>query len=240
MRPGGRGARPAGGSGRVRRWAPAAALALAGAVLAGTGVVLLASPPALRVAVAAPASGTGARTVAAPATPAPAGVGADPSPAGPGTPAPAVPATPVAAPTRLSLPDLGLGADVLPVGIDGGGALEVPADPRVAGWWSSGAVPGSPLGSTVVAAHVDAQGVGPGPLAAVLRAPVGTRVEVTTADGTTVRYAIAEIRSYPKSGGLPAELFAVDGPPRLVLITCSGAFRDGHYADNAVVIAAPA
>ncbi|NHT19535.1 class F sortase, partial [Cellulomonas sp. IC4_254] len=145
----------------------------------------------------------------------------------------------VAAPTRLTVPDLGVAVDVVPVGTDDVGALEVPADPRVAGWWSSGAVPGAPEGSTVVAAHVDAEGVGAGPMAAVLRAAVGTRVEVTTTAGTVVRYAVAEVRSYPKSSGLPAGLFAVGGPSRLVVITCSGAFRSGHYADNAVVVATP-
>lgn len=128
---------------------------------------------------------------------------------------------------------------MVPVGVDDVGALEVPADPRVAGWWSSGAVPGASQGTTVLAAHVDAEGVGAGPLAEVLRAPGGTTVEVTTAAGATVRYAVAEVRSYPKAGGLPPDLFAADGPPRLVLITCSGAFVDGHYADNAVVVATP-
>lgn len=91
----------------------------------------------------------------------------------------------------------------------------------------------------MVAAHVDAEGVGAGPLATLLRAPVGTTVEVTTSAGEVVRYAVSEVRSYPKSSGLPAGLFAVDGPPRLVVITCSGTFRAGHYTDNAVVIATP-
>ncbi len=209
-------------------------------MLAGAGVAVLVSPPALRVAVAAPASGTEAR----PAAGSPSGTQVvprpEPLPGGAGAPAAITAPDPVAAPTRLSVPDLGIAVDVVPVGVDGDGALEVPPDPRVAGWWSSGAVPDSPQGSTVIAAHVDAAGVGPGPLAAVLRAPVGTAVEVATEGGATARYTVAEIRSYPKAGGLPEELFAVGGPARLVLITCSGTFRDGHYSDNAVIIAAPA
>jgi hypothetical protein len=44
-----------------------------------------------------------------------------------------------------------------------------------------------PQASTVIAACVDAAGVGPGPLAAVPRAPVGTAVEVATEDGATAR-----------------------------------------------------
>ncbi|GIG37946.1 class F sortase [Cellulomonas pakistanensis] len=235
------------GHGRARRWAPVAALAVAGVLSAGAGVAVLASPPALRVAAAAPvvdepdAPGAGSPTPAA----TPAGeptAPVDARPVAPGAspvaqPAPALGRSAVAAPARLAVPDLDLAADVVPVGVDDGGALEVPADPRVVGWWSSGAVPGAPQGSTVLAAHVDAAGVGAGPLAEVLRAPVGTTVEVATTDGSTVRYAVTEVRSYPKQGGLPPDLFAVDGPPRLVLITCSGAFVDGRYTDNAVVVA---
>jgi hypothetical protein len=41
---------------------------------------------------------------------------------------------------------------------------------------------------------------------------------------------------------LPPEVFAAGGPPRLVLITCGGAFDRStrHYADNVVVFADPA
>jgi hypothetical protein len=169
--------------------------------------------------------------------------------AAPITPAPAVAAPagvpvaePVAAPVRLTVPDARVAADVVPVGVAASGALQLPDDPRVVGWWSSGAVPGADEGSTVLAAHVDAAGVGAGPMSRVLRVPVGTSVEVTTADGATLGYVVVERRSYAKSGGLPADLFRADGPPRLVLITCGGAFdaASGRYADNVVVLAAPA
>jgi hypothetical protein len=229
-------------SGAGRR-APVAALAVAGLLTASGGVVLLATPPALHVAAAWVPSGAGA---AAPA-PAP-GSSPTSTPAPPGAPpavppavAAAVPAA-VAAPARLDVPDLGLEVPVVPVGVDDAGALDVPADPRVAGWWSSGAVPGAAQGSTVLAAHVDAAGVGAGPLSRLLRAPLGTVVEIGTTDGSTLRYALTERRSHAKDAGLPAELFRADGPPRLVVITCGGAFdaAAGRYADNVVLIASPA
>lgn len=219
-----------------RRRAPATALAVAGVLAASGGAVLLTAPPTLHVAAAA-----------APTGPAPAGPGGTPSAPAPDAPAAVPPAAApstdaVAAPARLDVPDLGTGLDVVPVGVDDSGALQVPADPRVAGWWSSGAVPGAAQGSTVLAAHVDAAGVGAGPLSRLLRAPLGTVLDVVTADGTTVRYAVTERRTYAKDAGLPAELFRADGPARLVVITCSGAFdtTTGRYADNAVVIATPA
>lgn len=233
---------------RVRRLVPAV-LGAAGLVAATAGAVLLQQPPVLDVAdvggtVAAPAPDGSVPAAPAPAAPDPAA----PAPAAPaappaGVPAPPAPppATAVAAPVHLAVPDADVAADVVPVGVEASGALEVPPDPRVVGWWSSGAVPGATQGSTVLAAHVDAAGTGAGPMSRVLRVPPGTVVEVTTADGSTLRYAVAERRSYDKSEGLPADLFRVDGPPRLVLVTCGGAFdaATGRYAENAVVVAVP-
>jgi hypothetical protein len=222
---------------RARRLLPTA-LAVAGVIAGAAGAALVAEPPVLEVAEAhaAPADAGAAPgdAGAAPATPRPAVAG----PAA--VPVPGV--TAVAAPVRVTVPDVAVAAEVVPVGVDESGALELPDDPRVLGWWSSGAVPGAGEGSTVLAAHVDAAGVGAGPMSRVLRAPLGTPVEVTTADGATVRYTVVERRSYTKADGLPAELFRADGPPRLVLITCGGAFdaASGRYADNVVVVAAPA
>jgi hypothetical protein len=219
---------------RARRLLPTA-LVVVGAVAVAAGAALVAEPAALEVADAhAAPQDAGAVPVgsAAPATSAPAVGG----PAG--IPLPEV--TAVAAPVRVAVADAGVTAEIVPVGVQDSGALRLPDDPRVVGWWSSGAVPG-PEGSTVLAAHVDAAGTGAGPMSRVLRVPVGTLVEVTTDDGATVRYTVVERRSYAKADGLPAELFRADGPPRLVLITCGGAFdaASGRYADNVVVVAAP-
>ena len=219
------------------RGAPVAALAVAGVLTASGGVVLLATPPVLHVAAASVPSGAGAAASAPGSSP-------TSTPAPPGAQPAVPPAVPpaVAAPARLDVPDLGLEVPVVPVGVDDAGALDVPADPSVAGWWSSGAVPGAAQGSTVLAAHVDAAGVGAGPLSRLLRAPLGTVVEVGTTDGSTLHYALTERRSHAKDAGLPAELFRADGPPRLVVITCGGAFdaAAGRYADNVVLIASPA
>lgn len=220
-----------------RRRAAAVALGVAGVLAVAGGAVLLGRPPELAVA-ATPVAPTASPPAASPpgtGVVPPAGTGAAPSAA----PAPAVA---VAAPVRLAVPDLGIAADVVPSGVAGDGALVLPEDPGVLGWWSSGAVPGAAAGGTVLAAHVDAAGFGAGPMSRLLTAPVGTSVEVTAADGAVLRYTLAERRTYGKDDGLPRELFRVDGPPRLVLITCAGRFdaATGHYAQNAVLVAVPA
>jgi sortase (surface protein transpeptidase) len=108
----------------------------------------------------------------------------------------------------------------------------------VLGWYAAGAVPGGPAGTAVIAGHVDSARYGAGPLRGLLDVQEGDIVEVTDAGGAVHRYAVASRTSIAKPG-LQPELFRVDGPARLALITCGGAFdrRTGNYADNVVVLA---
>jgi hypothetical protein len=140
----------------------------------------------------------------------------------------------------MAVADLGLTADVVPVLVTGSGALALPEDPRVLGWWAGGPRPGAAQGAVVLAGHVDAVGFGAGPLAALLRAPLGTRVEVVDGDGSARAYVLAERRVTPKDA-LPADVFDAGGPPRLVVVTCGGPFdrATGHYRDNVVLVATP-
>ena len=68
----------------------------------------------------------------------------------------------------------------------------------------------------------------------------GERVTITQPH-RRIRYRVTGVRSYPKRIGLPADIFAAGGRPRLVLITCGGAFdaATGNYVDNLVAYAVP-
>jgi sortase (surface protein transpeptidase) len=73
------------------------------------------------------------------------------------------------------------------------------------------------------------------------RVGVGDRVTVTTVDGDDVAYRVVGKETIVKQR-LPVErLFARDGLPRLVLITCGGPFVPelSSYRDNLVVVAVP-
>jgi hypothetical protein len=183
------------------------------------GGVLLASGPSAPAA----AASVGSVPPAVPDVPALPGRSATP------TPSP---------PTAIRIPALGVRAAVVPV-LAPGGALDVPADPQVIGWWSAGPRPGSAAGTVVLAGHVDTAERGLGAFAALLRAEPGTRIEVV-AGPATVRYVVAARVRYPKST-LPPDVLASYGRPRLALLTCGGAFveRTRHYTDNIVVIGLP-
>jgi LPXTG-site transpeptidase (sortase) family protein len=157
-------------------------------------------------------------------------------------PAPVTPDVPVGGPepTALTIEALGVsGAPVRPVGVEpAGGAMEIPPVDEV-GWYRYGARPGDP-GSTVLAAHVAYDGVD-GVFRRLADLGAGDRVTVALSDGSTQAFVVTDVALYPKSE-LPAAVWARDGDPQLVLITCGGEFdaEARSYEDNVVVFARPA
>lgn len=210
----------------------AAALWLTGAGLNADAVPMspAASPvvsPAVTSAAAEPA-----RPLVAPA--------ATDTPGTPGTPAFSVPSPAVAGapPVELRLPGRTVRVD--PVGVAADGSIDVPDDPSRAGWLATGAAPADPAGSTVLVGHLDSATQGIGAFAALLDLPANTSLTVVDSEGAMHRYRVLSRQQLVKAD-LPATLFARDGSPRLVLITCGGAFDRAthHYDDNVVVTAVP-
>ena len=147
----------------------------------------------------------------------------------------------VPAPVRLEVPTVDLAMPVDPVGVDDAGAMALPPDAGRAGWFRFGPAPGSAAGTTVIAAHVDSRRSGIGPFAQLRRVRPGDPVEVVTDDGARHAYVVADVVKVPKEEAPLDAWFDRGGEPRLVLVTCGGAWRAdiGHYADNVVVTAEP-
>lgn len=120
------------------------------------------------------------------------------------------------------------------------GGLDLPDAADEVAWWGSGATPGSGAGSVVLAAHVSYDGQ-TGPFTRLATVAPGTEVVVTSADGSTHRYAVQSTRNAPKTELDRVELFRTTGPPALVLVTCGGPYdRATHsFAENVVVTAVP-
>ncbi|HVN10651.1 MAG TPA: class F sortase [Kineosporiaceae bacterium] len=155
-----------------------------------------------------------------------------------GTDIPARPA--VFVPAQVVLPD-GTTAPVVPVGLHGDGALVIPDDVRTVGWWTGGSKVGEAYGSVVVAGHVDSATRGIG-VFAELRQLVPGQVVTVGAGAHQARYRIISAMRVPQAQiSQDAGIFAVDGPPQLILVTCGGAFDPvrHRYQDNLVVVAAP-
>lgn len=144
-------------------------------------------------------------------------------------------------PVRVQIADKGIDMEVVPVGVEPGGFMELPPDPAIAGWYRFGPDPWSPDGNTVISAHIDAPDYPIGPFAELRDLAAGTEVTVTAADGSSAAYGVESVTYYPKQE-LPTDtIFARAGTRTLVLITCGGEFdsNTGRYADNVVVVATP-
>ena len=144
------------------------------------------------------------------------------------------------APVRISITGRTRQIPVVPVGVVDNGRLEVPDDPRNVGWWAGGAAPGDPLGTVVLAGHLDSADQGLGVFATLLNVRTGQRVTIRDATGHQHRYEVTTRRSYPRDQ-LPAWVFQRRGSPRLILLTCGGRYdtRRHHYTQTVVVLAKP-
>jgi LPXTG-site transpeptidase (sortase) family protein len=140
------------------------------------------------------------------------------------------------APTRVTIPAIGVDAALVGVGLKPDGAMQTP-DFGIAGWYDRGPKPGQP-GPAVVLAHVDSKANGPDVFYKLRDLKPGDQVTVSYSDGTktfkvTAREEVAKTK-------LPTEkIWNGTKSPVLRLITCGGAFdrKAGSYLDNVIVYA---
>ncbi|WP_456846353.1 class F sortase [Cellulomonas sp. P5_C6] len=143
-------------------------------------------------------------------------------------------------PVQVSIPSLGIASDLLTVGVQADGTLEVPQpgpDYDKAAWFDGSPRPGA-VGPAVIEGHVD--GVhGPSVFHELGRLAAGAQVLVTRADGTTATFVVDSVRAFPKDDFPTLEVYGNTTGPELRLLTCGGRFdrSTGHYTDNTVVFA---
>jgi sortase (surface protein transpeptidase) len=139
-----------------------------------------------------------------------------------------------AEPARLSIPALGVRADVQRVSSTETG-IEVPQVGR-AGWFDEGPRPGEP-GRAVVIGHLDSQS-GPGLFALLPGAEPGTAVSIRDASGDLHRFEIVGKAQVTKATFPSGAVYGPSDRPVLVLITCGGPFDPATgYRDNVIVYA---
>lgn len=144
-------------------------------------------------------------------------------------------------PRRVEIPAIDVRTKVVPVGLEGNGAIEIPEDIRLVGWYDLGVPPGADRGSAVLVAHRDGREQGRGVFYDLGLLEVDDRVVVRTDEGSDLAFSVVSRESIRKKRLPYEELFAVDGPPRLTLISCGGPYDPdaGGYQDNVVVTAVP-
>lgn len=141
-------------------------------------------------------------------------------------------------PRHLVVSAIGVDHPVIAVGLEPDGSMEIPDDVHEIGWFTGTRVrPGDP-GSAVLAGHVDSRLQGRGAFFDLGRLAVGDEILVRTVEGEQ-HWLVTGRTSYEKTYLPIDDLFSVEGDPRLVLITCGGAFDSDtrHYTENIVVFA---
>jgi sortase (surface protein transpeptidase) len=123
------------------------------------------------------------------------------------------------------------------LGLDVHGALEVPQDPALAGWFSRGAAPGA-LGPAVIAGHVAWDGA-PAVFHRLGALRSGDQVTVTREDGKTAVFTVSRVASFSKSHFPSQAVYGAIDHAGLRLITCGGTYdaATNRYLDNVIVFA---
>ncbi|SFO75646.1 Sortase family protein [Geodermatophilus dictyosporus] len=223
---------------RSRTWLVlAAVLAVVGVgalVVALTGQRSAPTPAAAPTAVGSSAVGSSAVASSAPSTVPP----PTPPPAPDTTPADA-PAD-VAEPVSVGIPEIGVSSDLLRLGLNDDGTVEVPplAPDDRAGWYENGPAPGA-VGPAVLLGHVDSAEWGPGVFFDLGALAPGDEVEVSRADGTVAVFAVDRVERHAKDDFPTVAVYGNTDDAQLRLITCGGAFDPGagSYEDNVVAFA---
>jgi len=145
-------------------------------------------------------------------------------------------------PSQVDIPSLCLYVPMVDTHMDGASLL-IPGDVRDVGLDTDSAPLSSPVGTTIIAGHIDDARQGDGSFYFLSTARAGASVTVVAADGSKTEWKVTAVTSVPKAD-LPRDIFDVTGARRLVLVTCGGALLgvpgNYSYADNTLVYATPA
>lgn len=144
-----------------------------------------------------------------------------------------------AAPVTISVPSIGVHAEVTALALPPDGRIPSPADPASVGWLSGGSAPGE-IGTAVLVGHLDSD-TGPAVFAQLSELSAGDDVVVQRHGKDAVRFEVSQVTRYSRTDP-PEEAFGPSPVPELRLVTCDGPFlsgRYGGYRDNIVVSALP-
>jgi sortase (surface protein transpeptidase) len=147
------------------------------------------------------------------------------------------PVLPGSAPVRLDIPRINVhSSDMVGLGLQRDGSIEVPQDPASPGWFTPGPSPGQ-YGPAVIAGHVDSK-TGPAVFYRLGELTPGDRVSVTRRDGTVATFEVDAVETFEQDAFPTRAVYGATNRAELRLITCSGDYdaREG-YLSNTVVFA---
>ncbi len=140
-------------------------------------------------------------------------------------------------PIRLQIPAIGVDSDLIDLGLEPDGTLQVPPTGFPAGWYTGAPTPGE-LGPAIIAGHVDWGGQ-PGVFFDLQDLTSGDEITVLRQDGSTARFRVDRVDRFAKDQFPTQQVYADLDHAGLRLITCGGEFdrQTRSYEDNLVAFA---
>ncbi|WP_250214129.1 class F sortase [Acrocarpospora catenulata] len=142
-------------------------------------------------------------------------------------------------PAKLVIPQLGVSAPLRQVGVLRSGEVQVPplSQPKVAGWYKLGPVPGQP-GPAVILGHVTTRR-GPAVFSRLREVRRGNKIQVVRTDGSVAEFTVDGVEQVSKNTFPTKRVYGSLDTAGLRLITCGGVYnrKTGHYTDNIIVYA---
>ncbi|WP_393062619.1 class F sortase [Streptomyces sp. LN549] len=141
-------------------------------------------------------------------------------------------------PVHVSIPSLGVDSDIMRLGLNTDGTVEVPPAEKgmTVGWYTGGAVPGEP-GPAVLIGHNDTR-LGRAVFHDLKRITKGADITVRDERGTEIHFKVTGRETASKTAFPTARVYGSTKDRALRLITCDGAFdAQGHPVDNLIVYA---
>ena len=141
---------------------------------------------------------------------------------------------------RLVIEKIGVDAPIERVGLDAAHAMASPSSLAGVGWFERGPLPGQP-GDAVIDGHYGLPSI-PAVFRNLQALEPGDALVVIWPDGRQVKFRVTSSVVIARNAPQPSGLFGAGGAPRLSLITCAGAWDQGHatYTHRLIVTAVAA
>jgi sortase (surface protein transpeptidase) len=140
-------------------------------------------------------------------------------------------------PVRMQIPAISVNSDLMDLGLQADGTMQVPSAGFPAGWYTGAPTPGQ-LGPAIIAGHVD-WGGHPGVFYRLRDLKPGDQITVERQDRSTAVFRVTRVEQFPKDK-FPTDVVYGDlDHAGLRLITCGGSFdsQARSYVDNIIAFA---
>lgn len=140
-------------------------------------------------------------------------------------------------PVRLAIASIGVDSTLQRLGMSKKAqqTMQLPPNPKQAGWYKLGPTPGQ-AGPVIVVGYI-ASPKGPGVFRHLARLHDGDAIRMTRGDGRVVTYRVDKIASYTKKEFPTHKVYTTSPEPTLRLITCGGTLHPKQKPGNVVVFA---